>query len=162
MAGLKVVPVKSLQDGSLDLADLKEKAEKHKDNLAVLMVRTGTDSSTYFRNLINDSRSLIHPLSASSKMVFSMCTVPIIITTVLSGIPCRHVKLSITTAVKSIWTVSPFKLEWKYLSYYPNVGANLNAQIGLTNPATCGGDVCHMNLHKTFAMCVKVLVIATL
>lgn len=40
MAGLKVVPVKSLQDGSLDLADLKEKAEKHKDNLAALMVRT--------------------------------------------------------------------------------------------------------------------------
>jgi hypothetical protein len=39
MAGLKVVPVKSLQDGSLDLADLKEKAEKHKDNLAALMVR---------------------------------------------------------------------------------------------------------------------------
>lgn len=31
-------------------------------------------------------------------------------------------------------------------------GANLNAQIGVTNPATCGGDVCHMNLHKTFAM----------
>jgi glycine cleavage system protein P-like pyridoxal-binding family len=31
-------------------------------------------------------------------------------------------------------------------------GANLNAQVGLTNPATCGGDVCHMNLHKTFAM----------
>jgi len=39
MAGLKVVPVKSLQDGSLDLVDLKEKAEKHKDNLAALMVR---------------------------------------------------------------------------------------------------------------------------
>jgi glycine dehydrogenase len=38
MAGLKVVPVKSLQDGSLDLTDLKEKAEKHKDNLAALMV----------------------------------------------------------------------------------------------------------------------------
>ncbi|KAF8913116.1 glycine dehydrogenase [Gymnopilus junonius] len=31
-------------------------------------------------------------------------------------------------------------------------GANLNAQVGLTNPATCGGDVCHMNLHKTFAI----------
>ncbi len=31
-------------------------------------------------------------------------------------------------------------------------GANLNAQVGLTNPAICGGDVCHMNLHKTFAM----------
>ncbi len=41
-------------------------------------------------------------------------------------------------------------------------GANLNAQIGLTNPATCGGDVCHMNLHKTFAMCVKVSVIVAL
>jgi glycine cleavage system protein P-like pyridoxal-binding family len=40
MAGLKVVPVKSLQDGSLDLADLKEKAEKHKNNLAALMVGT--------------------------------------------------------------------------------------------------------------------------
>ena len=39
MAGLKVVPVKNLQDGSLDLADLKEKGEKHKDNLAALMVR---------------------------------------------------------------------------------------------------------------------------
>lgn len=32
------------------------------------------------------------------------------------------------------------------------LGANLNAQIGITNPATCGGDVCHLNLHKTFAM----------
>ncbi|EAU92798.1 glycine dehydrogenase [Coprinopsis cinerea okayama7 len=31
-------------------------------------------------------------------------------------------------------------------------GANLNAQVGLTNPATCGGDVCHLNLHKTFAI----------
>lgn len=30
----------------------------------------------------------------------------------------------------------------------------MNAQIGLTNPAACGGDVCHLNLHKTFAMCV--------
>ncbi|KAH9004072.1 glycine dehydrogenase [Lactarius hatsudake] len=70
MAGLKVVPVKSLQDGSLDLVDLKEKAETHSDNLAAFM----------------------------------------------------------------------------------SAGANLNAKIGLTNPATCGGDVCHMNLHKTFAI----------
>ena len=31
-------------------------------------------------------------------------------------------------------------------------GANLNAQIGLTNPATIGADVCHLNLHKTFAI----------
>ena len=32
------------------------------------------------------------------------------------------------------------------------LGANLNAQVGLTDPAICGGDVCHLNLHKTFAM----------
>lgn len=38
MAGLKVIPVKSLPDGSLDLEDLKVKAEKHKDNLAAFMV----------------------------------------------------------------------------------------------------------------------------
>ena len=30
-------------------------------------------------------------------------------------------------------------------------GANMNAQAGLTNPATIGADVCHLNLHKTFA-----------
>jgi glycine dehydrogenase len=38
MAGLKVVPVKSLPDGSLDLVDLKAKAEKYKNNLAAFMV----------------------------------------------------------------------------------------------------------------------------
>jgi glycine dehydrogenase len=31
-------------------------------------------------------------------------------------------------------------------------GANLNAQVGLTSPALIGADVCHMNLHKTFAI----------
>ncbi len=31
-------------------------------------------------------------------------------------------------------------------------GANMNAQVGLTNPATIGADVCHLNLHKTFAI----------
>lgn len=31
-------------------------------------------------------------------------------------------------------------------------GANLNAQVGLTNPAFIGADVCHLNLHKTFAI----------
>ena len=30
-------------------------------------------------------------------------------------------------------------------------GANMNAQVGLTNPGTIGADVCHLNLHKTFA-----------
>jgi len=31
-------------------------------------------------------------------------------------------------------------------------GANMNAQVGLTNPAFIGADVCHLNLHKTFAI----------
>ena len=31
-------------------------------------------------------------------------------------------------------------------------GANMNAQVGLTNPGYIGADVCHLNLHKTFAM----------
>lgn len=31
-------------------------------------------------------------------------------------------------------------------------GANMNAQVGLTSPAYIGADICHLNLHKTFAM----------
>lgn len=31
-------------------------------------------------------------------------------------------------------------------------GANMNAQVGLTNPGTIGADVCHLNLHKTFSI----------
>ncbi|KAI0275012.1 glycine dehydrogenase [Gloeopeniophorella convolvens] len=96
MAGLKVVPVKTLPDGSLDLADLREKAEKHKDNLAAFMI---TYPSTF--GVFEDGAcQIIHDNGGQV-----------------------------------------------YLD-----GANLNAQIGLTNPATCGGDVCHMNLHKTFAI----------
>ncbi|KAI9460530.1 glycine dehydrogenase [Lactarius psammicola] len=99
MAGLKVVPVKSLQDGSLDLVDLKEKAEKHSDNLAAFMI---TYPSTFgvFEDGVLDACQIIHDYGGQV-----------------------------------------------YLD-----GANLNAKIGLTNPATCGGDVCHMNLHKTFAI----------
>ena len=99
MAGLKVVPVKSLQDGSLDLEDLAGKAEKHKDNLAAFMI---TYPSTFgvFEEGVRDACDIIHKNGGQV-----------------------------------------------YLD-----GANLNAQIGLTNPAICGGDVCHMNLHKTFAM----------
>jgi glycine dehydrogenase len=39
MAGLHVVPVNTLQDGTLDLDDLKFKAVQHKDKLAAFMVR---------------------------------------------------------------------------------------------------------------------------
>jgi hypothetical protein len=76
----------------------------------------------------------------------------------LIDIPFRHARSPMTMAVKSISTVRPLRFTLKYLSYI-SIGANLNAQIGLTNPATCGGDVCHMNLHKTFAMCVETSVI---
>ena len=31
-------------------------------------------------------------------------------------------------------------------------GANMNAQVGLTSPGRIGADVCHLNLHKTFAI----------
>jgi glycine dehydrogenase len=31
-------------------------------------------------------------------------------------------------------------------------GANMNAQVGLTSPGRIGGDVCHLNLHKTFCI----------
>lgn len=99
MAGLKVVPVKALADGSLDLEDLKAKAEKHKDKLAAFMI---TYPSTFgvFEAGVQDACKIIHDNGGQV-----------------------------------------------YLD-----GANLNAQVGLTNPATCGGDVCHLNLHKTFAI----------
>ena len=51
MAGLKVVPVKSLADGSLDLEDLKAKAVKHKDNLAAFMVRLRSHPLPSFNDL---------------------------------------------------------------------------------------------------------------
>ena len=53
LAGLKVVPVKSLQDGSLDLVDLKEKAEKHSNNLAAFMVRLVESHVPLHDRLIN-------------------------------------------------------------------------------------------------------------
>ncbi|KAJ7706000.1 glycine dehydrogenase-like protein [Mycena rosella] len=99
MAGLKVVSVKVLADGNLDLVDLKTKAEQYKDKLAAFMI---TYPSTFgvFEHGVQDACKIIHDNGGQV-----------------------------------------------YLD-----GANLNAQIGLTNPATCGGDVCHMNLHKTFAI----------
>ncbi len=99
MAGLKVVPVKVMQDGSLDLDDLRSKAEKHKDRLAAFMV---TYPSTFgvFEEHVQTATQIIHENGGQV-----------------------------------------------YLD-----GANLNAQIGLTNPGTCGADVCHLNLHKTFGI----------
>lgn len=99
MAGMKVVIVKCDERGNIDVDDLRDKAEAHKDNLAALMV---TYPSTYgvFEESIQDICSIIH----------------------------QHGGLV-------------------YLD-----GANMNAQVGYTSPGFIGADVCHLNLHKTFAI----------
>ncbi|GAA5850348.1 hypothetical protein JCM8547_001841 [Rhodosporidiobolus lusitaniae] len=99
MAGMRVVPVKVLSSGFLDLADLKDKAEKHKDDLAAFMV---TYPSTFgvFEGGVEQACEIIHQNGGQV-----------------------------------------------YLD-----GANFNAMIGLTSPGKVGGDVCHLNLHKTFGI----------
>lgn len=99
MAGMKVVVVKNNEDGSINMGDLKAKAEQYKDTLGGLMV---TYPSTYgvFDEDIKEICELIHSLGGQVYMD----------------------------------------------------GANMNAQVGLTSPANIGADVCHLNLHKTFAI----------
>ena len=99
MAGMKVVVVKSTEEGLVDIKDLKEKAEEHKNNLAALMI---TYPSTYgvFEEGIKKICKTIHDNGG--------------------------------------------------LVYMD--GANMNAQVGLTSPGMIGADVCHLNLHKTFAI----------
>lgn len=99
MAGMKVVVVKSTEEGLVDIKDLKEKAQEHKNNLAALMV---TYPSTYgvFEEGIKKICRTIHDNGG--------------------------------------------------LVYMD--GANMNAQVGLTSPGMIGADVCHLNLHKTFAI----------
>jgi hypothetical protein len=71
MAGLKVVSIKSLADGSLDLADLEEKAEKHRSNLAAFMVCRVFPSlgPCFSKFLLYVCRSHILLRSESSRMV---------------------------------------------------------------------------------------------
>jgi len=99
MAGYKVVVVKSLDNGNIDVADLKAKAEKHKDNLGGIMI---TYPSTYgiFEETVNEIISIIHENGGQVYMD----------------------------------------------------GANMNAQTGITGPGYIKADVCHLNLHKTFAI----------
>ncbi len=99
MAGMKVVVVKCDQKGSIDVTDLREKAEANKENLAGVMV---TYPSTYgvFELAIREVCEIIHE---NGGLV--------------------------------------------YLD-----GANMNAQAGYTSPGFIGADVCHLNLHKTFAI----------
>ncbi|KAG0668174.1 glycine decarboxylase subunit P [Maudiozyma exigua] len=99
MCGLKVVPIACLKNGSLDLADLKAKAEQYNDSLAAVMI---TYPSTYglYEPGIKDAIDIVHENGGQV-----------------------------------------------YLD-----GANMNAQLGLTSPGFLGADVCHLNLHKTFAI----------
>lgn len=99
MAGMEVVAVKCDAGGNIDMADLKDKVTKHKDNLACMMI---TYPSTYgfFDEGVADVCKLVHDFGGQI-----------------------------------------------YLD-----GANLNAQVGLTRPGDYGADVCHLNLHKTFAI----------
>ncbi|MDG1398198.1 MAG: aminomethyl-transferring glycine dehydrogenase subunit GcvPB, partial [Polaribacter sp.] len=99
MAGMKVVVTKTAENGNIDVADLREKAELHKDNLAALMV-TYPSTHGVFESEIQKITKIIHDNGGQVYMD----------------------------------------------------GANMNAQVGLTNPATIGADVCHLNLHKTFAI----------
>jgi glycine dehydrogenase len=99
MAGMKVVVTKCDEQGNIDLEDLKAKAEKHKDNLAALMV-TYPSTHGVFETEIKEICQIIHDNGGKVYMD----------------------------------------------------GANMNAQVGLTNPGIIGADVCHLNLHKTFAI----------
>lgn len=99
MAGMKVVVTKTLENGNIDVEDLREKALLHKDNLSCLMV-TYPSTHGVFESAIKEITQLIHDNGGQVYMD----------------------------------------------------GANMNAQVGLTNPATIGADVCHLNLHKTFAI----------
>jgi glycine dehydrogenase len=99
MAGMKVVVTKTAENGNIDVADLREKVEKHQDNLAALMV-TYPSTHGVFESEIQEITKIIHDNGGQVYMD----------------------------------------------------GANMNAQVGLTNPATIGADVCHLNLHKTFAI----------
>jgi glycine dehydrogenase len=99
MAGYKVVVIKALENGYIDVNDLKAKAEQYAANLAGIMI---TYPSTYgvYEETVKDITQIIHEHGGQVYMD----------------------------------------------------GANMNAQVGLTAPGLIGADVCHLNLHKTFAI----------
>jgi glycine dehydrogenase len=99
MAGMKVVVVKALENGYIDVEDLKAKAAANAANLAGIMI---TYPSTYgvYEETVKEITGIIHQYGGQVYMD----------------------------------------------------GANMNAQVGLTAPGLIGADVCHLNLHKTFAI----------
>ena len=99
MAGMKIIVTKTMENGNIDVEDVREKANQYKDQLSCLMV-TYPSTHGVFESAIKEITQIIHDNGG--------------------------------------------------LVYMD--GANMNAQVGLTNPATIGADVCHLNLHKTFAI----------
>ncbi len=99
MAGWKIVVVACDDRGNVDMADLKAKAEEHKNDLAALMI-TYPSTHGVFEEGILEMMDIIHENGGQVYMD----------------------------------------------------GANMNAQVGLTSPGHIGADVCHLNLHKTFAI----------
>jgi glycine dehydrogenase len=99
MCGMKVVVVKALENGYIDVDDLKTKAAQHAANLAGIMI---TYPSTYgvYEETVKEITEIVHAHGGQVYMD----------------------------------------------------GANMNAQVGLTAPGLIGADVCHLNLHKTFAI----------
>ena len=99
MVGWKVVPVKSADNGDIDLEDFRAKAERHSADLAGCMI-------TY---------------------------------------PSTHGVFEET--VREVCQVTHDHGGQVYID-----GANMNAMVGLSRPGDLGGDVSHLNLHKTFAI----------
>ncbi|MBB1283071.1 aminomethyl-transferring glycine dehydrogenase [Flavisolibacter sp. BT320] len=99
MCGMHVVVVKALENGYIDVEDLKAKAAQHADKLAGIMI---TYPSTYgvYEETVKEITEIVHQHGGQVYMD----------------------------------------------------GANMNAQVGLTAPGLIGADVCHLNLHKTFAI----------
>ena len=99
MAGMKVVVVKALDNGYIDVADLKAKAEQYSGQLAGIMITYPSTYGVYEESVI-EITDIVHQHGGQVYMD----------------------------------------------------GANMNAQVGLTAPGLIGADVCHLNLHKTFAI----------
>ncbi len=99
MAGMHIIVTKTMENGNIDVEDLRARAIENAANLSALMV-TYPSTHGVFESAICEITKIIHDNGG--------------------------------------------------LVYMD--GANMNAQVGLTNPATIGADVCHLNLHKTFSI----------
>ncbi|KRU21357.1 aminomethyl-transferring glycine dehydrogenase [Psychrobacter piscatorii] len=99
MMGMKVVVVKTDENGNVDIEDLTAKCEEHSERLGALMI-TYPSTHGVFEEGIRHICDLIHKHGGQVYMD----------------------------------------------------GANMNAQVGMMQPADVGADVLHMNLHKTFCI----------